>query len=83
MRDSKQSVSVSIGENVAVIRRSGNSSPTIAGILGQSKNRAGQARILWLDRIVHRIGESEFDDGQSKWLVSGAVSSILTRKINP
>lgn len=75
MRNNNSTVSVTLGENTAVIRRAGQSSPVLAGILGVKKQRDGTTKTVWLDRIVHRVGETDFDG----WGVSGAVSTILTR----
>lgn len=69
------SVEVTLSESTAVIRRSGQSTPVIAGILGVEKNAAGVVKTVWLDRLVHGIGEDRFDG----WAVSGAVSTILRR----
>lgn len=71
----KSMVSVTLGENTAVIRRAGQSHPVLAGILGVKKQRDGEIKTVWLDRLVHRIGETDFEG----WRVSGAVSTILTR----
>ena len=64
---------------MVVIRRSGQSRPVLAKILGRENDDQGQLKKMWLDRIVHRIGEREFDDGDISWHVSGATSSILCR----
>ncbi len=72
---SKIEVSVTLGDDTAVIRRAGHSRPEIAKILGVDRDAGGQIATVWLDRLVHRVGESEFKD----WLVSGAISTVLQR----
>lgn len=72
---SKIEVSVTLGEGTVVIRRSGYSHPEIARILGVERNKNGEITTAWLDKLVHRIGESEF----TGWNVSGAISTVLHR----
>lgn len=67
---------VSVGSDSVVIRRSGQSSPVIAGILGQFTDDKGNVTRVVLDRVVHRLKESEFEG----WRVSGAVVTELHRK---
>jgi hypothetical protein len=67
---------VSVGSDSVVIRRSGQSSPVIAGILGQFTDDNGDVTRVVLDRVVHRLKESEFEG----WLVSGAVVTELHRR---
>lgn len=72
---SKIEVSLTLGEDTVVIRRSGYSRPEIARILGVERDKTGEIITVWLDKLVHRIGESEFTD----WKVSGAISTVLHR----
>ncbi|MBB4517435.1 hypothetical protein [Paraburkholderia fungorum] len=67
---------VSVGSDSVVIRRSGQSSPVIAGILGQFTDDKGDVTRVVLDRVVHRLKESEFEG----WRVCGAVVTELHRK---
>lgn len=67
---------VSVGSDSVVIRRAGQSSPIIAGILGQFTDDKGEVTRVVLDRVVHRLKESEFEG----WQVSGAVVTELHRK---
>lgn len=71
-----EETSVTLGDGVAVIRRKGTSDCVVAGILGVEAGAQGETETVYLDRIVHRIGESDFDG----WAVSGAVSTILRRR---
>ena len=68
-------ITVSLGEDIATIRREGVSSVTCATILGRECSTDGTERV-YLDRLVHRIGEDQFSD----WQVSGAISTVLARK---
>ena len=74
-RSEDRSVTVTVGEGVVTLRRSGKSSPMTATILGMNMDADGQPVKIWLDRIVHLPNENSFID----WGVHGAVSSILTR----
>lgn len=58
-----------------VLKRERSSNPVIAGILGVDRDESGEIETIWLDRLVHKVGEDEFVG----WSVSGAVSSILRR----
>jgi hypothetical protein len=80
MRDSKHTVSVTVTNEHVVVRRSGNSTPAVAKMLGHEKDSTGQIQTIWLDRIVHRSYESKFADDDATWVVSGAISSILKRE---
>lgn len=73
--DGKQEVNVVIGDGTAVLRRSGQSQPIIANILGVDRDANGEIERIWLDRVVHRPGESQFIG----WNVEGAISSVLTK----
>lgn len=74
MAKEQKRVDVAIGD-VVVVKREGNSSPVIAGILGMDRDGAGEIETIWLDRLVHKIGEDTFVG----WKVSGAVSTVLKR----
>lgn len=73
-----ESVTVTLGEGVVVLTRSGTSQPTVANILGQQADAHGPWHIV-LDRLVHHPGEREFVG----WTVSGAVASELRRVAPP
>lgn len=75
MSKEQKRVEVSLGENVVILKREGQSNPVIAGILGVDQNAEGVIETIWLDRLVHKRGESDFVG----WKVSGAISSILKR----
>lgn len=66
---------VKIGDGVVSIHRRGVSQVTTAKLLGVEHDAAGQPVRLWLDRMIHRPKEAEIGG----WVVSGAVSSILTK----
>lgn len=72
---SKIEIEVTLGDDTAVIRRAGHSRPEVAKILGVERNGNGQITTVWLDRLVHRVGESELMD----WQVGGAISTVLRR----
>lgn len=65
-----------IGEGVAVIRREGRSSATVAGILGQENGPDGRPVKLWLDRLVHRQDLDQFEG----WDASGPFVTCLERR---
>ncbi|CAB3754656.1 hypothetical protein LMG29542_02413 [Paraburkholderia humisilvae] len=67
---------VSVGSDSVVIRRSGQSQPVIAGILGRFTNDKGEVTRVVLDRMVHRLSENEFEG----WRISGAVVTELHRQ---
>jgi hypothetical protein len=75
MAKEKERVEVAIGDGVVVLKRERSSNPVIAGILGVDRDESGEIETIWLDRLVHKVGEDEFVG----WSVSGAVSSILRR----
>ena len=58
------------------LRRSGQSTPVTANILGMDLDGEGKPLRLWLDRLVHHGKPSAFIG----WSVSGAVASVLVRK---
>jgi hypothetical protein len=64
---------VTIGDGVVVVRRSGSSRATVANILGMEPPNSRTPTRIWLDRVVHRPGESSFIG----WIVSGAVVTTL------
>ena len=66
---------VSIGSESVVIRRPGQSQPVVANILGTFKDGNGQVSRVVLDRLVHRLAESEYEG----WRCSGAVVTELHR----
>lgn len=77
MAKEKERVEVSIGQDVVVLKREGKSGPVLAGILGVDRDDSGEIDTIWLDRLVHKIGEDQFVG----WHVSGAVTSILRREV--
>lgn len=81
MRDEKAVTSVEIANDICVIRRRGRINVTIAKVLGTECDIAGRVNTLWLDRIVHRSDESVFADEVTTWSLSGAITTILTRKL--
>ena len=68
-------IEVVIGDGSVTIRRSGRSAPIVARVLGLDRNPEGEVTRLWLDRLVHRPGET----WSGAWSVRGAVSSIVER----
>lgn len=66
-------MSVTIGDGVVVIRRTGSSRAVVANILGVDPADSPTPSRIWLDRIVHRPGEKHF----LGWNVSGAVVTTL------
>lgn len=75
MAKEQKRVDVSVGDGVVVLKREGQSSSVIAGILGMDRDEAGEIETIWLDRLVHKVGENQFVG----WKVSGAVSTVLRR----
>jgi hypothetical protein len=73
----EEEVSVTLGDGIAVIHRSGNSRAVIARVLGVEPVGSTQPARIWLDRIVHRPGERAFVG----WDVSGAVVTQLERAL--
>ena len=73
MSNTSSNVSVVIGDKSISITRNGNRSHTVANILAIENNKEGK-KVVYLDRLVHRVGEDNF----CGWIVSGAISSILT-----
>jgi hypothetical protein len=74
--DQALEVQVSLGDGVAVIRKTGRSRPIVAGVLGVESDADGVVLQVWLDRLVHAPGEQ----WAGPWAVSGAISSALTRR---
>lgn len=70
-------VAVAFGDGVVTIKKTGISSPIIAGILGTENDASGVPVRVWLDRLVH----GPLETWEGTWQVSGAVSSILTRSV--
>lgn len=69
---------VQIGTSSVTIVRSGQSStPVVANILGDETDPVTGRRTIWLDRIAHRGEDSQFEEGERKWVVSGAVSTVM------
>jgi len=66
-------VTVSMGEDVVVVKREGVSTATVAVILGNLVKDG--VEIVCLDRLVHAPYETEFIG----WTVRGAVTTLLTR----
>lgn len=71
------SVEVSLGDGVAAFRRRGNSVVIVANVLGVERNARGEVTKVWLDRLVHDRGKEMFVG----WVVSGAISTILERRL--
>ncbi len=69
-----QSVHVQVGDADVAVTRSGRSRPIVAKILGCEKDAAGAMQTLWLDRVVHRAGETFVG-----WETAGAISTVLRR----
>lgn len=72
-RDS--SYSVTLGDEVATVRRSGSRVYTTARILGREVDAEG-TETVWLDRVVMPYGTTT-EDG---WAVTGAITTILNRQ---
>jgi len=69
-------VTVTLGDGLAVIRRKGITVCVVAEVLGCERDAEGAPTVIYLDRLVHRIGETSFGD----WDVSGAISTVLRRR---
>lgn len=67
---------VVLGSESVVIRRPGQSQPVVANILGTFKDGSDQVTRVVLDRLVHRLAETEYEG----WRCSGAVVTELHRK---
>jgi hypothetical protein len=66
-------VTVTIGEGIAVLKRTGQGSPTIANILGIDRDAEGNIETVYLDRMVHKPMETSFEG----WTVSGAIATEM------
>lgn len=75
MAKEQKRVDVSLGDGVVVLKREGQSDAVIAGVLGVDRDESGEIETIWLDRLVHKVGEDTFVG----WSVSGAVSTVLKR----
>jgi hypothetical protein len=64
------------GDGVAVIKRRGISHSTVANVLGAESDPASRISRVWLDRVVHNTNDATLDG----WHVSGAISTVLTRR---
>jgi len=82
MRDGikEQPVDMTFGDNSVVLRRSGNSQPVVANVLGSEQDPSTGAKTVWLDRKVHRPCECRFVEGGTTWFVSGAISTVLRKQ---
>jgi predicted RNA-binding protein len=67
-------VTITLGEGVVVMQKTGQSRPIIANILGDERDADGNVTKIWLDRFVHRPSWEVVG-----WHVSGAVSTVLER----
>lgn len=70
-----ETVNVTFGEGVVVLHRSGHSKPAVANILGVEKAESGEVVKVYLDRRVHKPGETSFVG----WSVSGAVVTEMRK----
>lgn len=77
MQKTDRKPEVRVGEGVIIIKRPNRSALVMANVLA-IETRDGLEHI-YLDRIVHRPRETEFEG----WLVSGAISTILSRPHSP
>lgn len=68
-------VVVTVGESWVVVRRHNRSAAATARILGIDTAEDGAPCRIWLDRLVHRTGETTL----GPWSVHGAVSTVLER----
>jgi hypothetical protein len=75
----KLHVDITFGDQSVVLRRSGNSQLVVANVLGSEVDPVTGGKTVWLDRKVHRVGESQFVEGDAAWLVSGAISTVLRK----
>jgi hypothetical protein len=73
----EEEVSVTLGDGVVVIRRTGSSRAVVANILGIDPSDSPTPSRIWLDRLVHRPGEQSFIG----WKVSGAVVTMLEQSL--
>lgn len=71
----KRTASVTLTQDTAVVRRRGVSRVSVAGILAREV-QDGTERV-YLDRLLHRLDDIELDG----WQVSGAISTILERRV--
>ena len=81
MREHKETlIEVTFGDQAASIRRSGSSAVVVAGILGKEVDPETGKATVWLDRLVHRIGECTMRTGSTVWSATGAISSVLVEQ---
>lgn len=67
---------LTLGDGVAVIRRRGRSQPLVVGVLGVDRDACGEPLRVWLDRLVHE----PYHRSMGPWVVSGAISTVFTRR---
>ncbi len=60
----------------ATLRIDGISRPIIAPVLGVEPVGSDAPQTIYLASLVHRVGDPEY----AGWSMSGAVSTILTRR---
>lgn len=71
---------IALGDEDAVVSRSGQSRKVVAKILGRGTDPRTGRQIIWLDRLVHRRGEDVFLQGEQAWDAVGAISTVLTER---
>lgn len=69
---------ISFGESCVVLTRSGQSRKTIANVLGVETLPESGLKRVWLDRLIHRRTETEAKEGERRWALDGAISTVLT-----
>lgn len=72
---------VAIGEEFIVMNRRAQSRRIVARILGRERDATGENETIWLDRRVHRATESLAVEGERKWSLEGAISTVMTTKL--
>lgn len=71
---------VTVGTDAVTVRTRGSRHVRTANILGREADRDG-FEYIWLDRRV--LDADEKLDPEQEWTASGAVSTVLSRPVNP
>jgi hypothetical protein len=70
-------LSLQFGEgDIVVIHLAGRSRPVVARALGVDRDDSGEIRRVFLDRKIHRPGQTY----AGAWAMSGAISTIVERQ---
>lgn len=74
-KPSGRDIRVEVGTDQVAFHTGRRNGPELATILG--RETVGEVEVIYLDRLVHEINESQLGG----WEVAGAISSILSRPL--